>query len=131
MSGAIPWHLMEHQFATMGSYREELAHMIQCEENAFRAGVEYAKHFASLTVSEEKDIGGKSAASIESDLGTSFLDSFQLPFSNQTSSLIETVPLFSKFVKSENRVQTSKALKREAVQFMKGIIWKMDRFKWF
>jgi len=117
MTGAIPWHLMEHQFATTNSYREELAHMIQCEENAFQAGVEFAKHFESISEHKFKESTGKVDSSV---LRPSIFDSLQLPYFSQQSAFKESISILSKLKKLGNHEKYN-SIRREAFQFMGGI----------
>ncbi|KAK7864003.1 hypothetical protein R5R35_000109 [Gryllus longicercus] len=56
MSGSINWDLLESQYFEDVALCEEIRHIIHKEEDAFRAGQEFAKHYPhSMTRVEELD----------------------------------------------------------------------------
>ena len=42
LTGAIPWHLLEKQYFQANAYRDEVLRLIDSEDSAFRAGVDFA-----------------------------------------------------------------------------------------
>ena len=43
LSGAIPWDLLETQYASKNAYKEEVVRLIEFEESAHRAGIDFAQ----------------------------------------------------------------------------------------
>ena len=42
LTGAIPWHLLEKQYFQANAYRDEVLRLIDSEDSAFRAGMDFA-----------------------------------------------------------------------------------------
>lgn len=56
MSGAIPWDVLCKQYQETNAYKDEILHMVHCEENAFRAGKEFAQSLDTIAAfNEEKE----------------------------------------------------------------------------
>ena len=43
LTGAIPWDLLEKQYASRNAYKDEVVRLIEFEESAHRAGVDFAQ----------------------------------------------------------------------------------------
>ena len=59
MTGAIPWDLLCKQYQETNAYKDEILHMVKCEENAFRAGKEFAQSLdtiAAINAEKERNI---------------------------------------------------------------------------
>lgn len=54
MTGSIPWDILEKQYSSLNAYKDEVIHMIESEENAFRAGVEFAQQLDKTALEDEK-----------------------------------------------------------------------------
>ena len=55
MTGAIPWDLLCKQYQEINAYKDDILHMVKCEENAFRAGQEFAQSLDTIAaINEEK-----------------------------------------------------------------------------
>lgn len=117
LTGAIPWGLLKEQYAQSQAFRNEIATIIRCEDNAFRAGREFTQNLIrnesgsdSSTLSTDTYCEVPRLADNDADPeSTSFLgnaDRDRRPATNK--------------VFSEESVQHS-----EALQFMRGI---MDEF---
>ena len=56
MTGAIPWDLLCKQYQEINAYKDDILHMVKCEENAFRAGQEFAQSLDTIAaINEEKE----------------------------------------------------------------------------
>jgi len=49
LTGAIPWDLLTQQYSTSQAFRNEIATIIRCEDNAFKAGVEFTQRLMEET----------------------------------------------------------------------------------
>jgi len=105
LTGAIPWDLLKEQYSKSQAFRNEIATIIRCEDNAFKAG----KEFTQNLMTESRGFEGQ----LDTD---SYCETLL-----KAKSFDERpgVPHSTK-VFSENSVQHS-----EALQFMRGI---MDEF---
>ena len=110
MTGAINWDLLNKQYASSHAFKDDVASLVRCEENAFQAGREFAKsmdHCASAPGQRlsYKDIGfflkfmyffavRDGEASLKNDdQDAQAMEKFRLPF---LSSLSTTLSLTSK-----------------------------------
>jgi len=58
MTGAIPWDVLCKQYQEINAYKDEILHMVKCEENAFRAGREFAQSLDNIAAinSDKQDV---------------------------------------------------------------------------
>lgn len=141
MTGAIPWHFLEKQYSTLSGYREEIIKMVQSEENAFKAGVEFAQNFEELSVSPPSakstnhENGQIFNPTKPTESNNSLLGSIQLPSFSYPSSLLSVrgggLPFLTKFLRNDTNETTTEAIRKEAVQFMRGIMDECTHLKNF
>ena len=56
MTGAIPWDVLCKQYQQNNAYKDEILHMVKCEENAFQAGKEFAQSLDNIAaINAEKE----------------------------------------------------------------------------
>jgi len=143
LTGAINWDLLEKQYCQHDAYKEVVVKMIEFEESAHQAGVDFAQHMDRLAQLEELKQSAarwdhlKTKLNSESDI-KSHLNQFDVPnnlagsfsMGNQTLSP-ESSPnkqKSNKFVEMIPKILRNDAkgagdsLHREAVYFMRGIM---------
>ena len=83
LTGAIPWDLLEQQYASRNAYKEEVVRLIEFEENAHKAGVDFAQtmdRLAQLNVAKTSQIKAEahqpSAKMIQDELISDAMDTF-------------------------------------------------------
>lgn len=103
LTGAIPWDLLKEQYSKSQAFRNEIATIIRCEDNAFKAGQE----FTQKLMTKSRGFEGQ----LESDRYCETLLKSTVGNADSTHS----TKIFS-----EESLQHS-----EALQFMRGI---MDEF---
>jgi len=141
LTGAINWDLLEKQYCQHDAYKEVVVKMIEFEESAHQAGVDFAQHMDRLAQLEELKQSAarwdhlKTKLNSESDIN---LNQFDVPnnqagsfsMGNQTLSP-ESSPnkqKSNKFVEMIPKILRNDAkgagdsLHREAVYFMRGIM---------
>lgn len=110
LTGAIPWDLLKDQYSKSQAFRNEIATIIRCEDNAFKAGQEFTQNL--MTESRGSFEGGQ----LETDRYCETLLNSPVKAVDEKGGKAP----YSTKVFSENSVQHS-----EALQFMRGI---MDEF---
>ena len=150
MTGAIPWDLLEKQYSKQNAYKEEVVRMIEFEESAHRAGIDFAQTMDKIAqinatahlpiTSTDGHLGQLNKKTIEEAVLQKELD----PLSPTSSSWVTkklsdqggkieaafTVPdlpkgyqMVPKLLRNdENKDAARDGLHREAVHFMRGIM---------
>lgn len=152
LTGAIPWDLLEKQYASRNAYKEEVVRLIEFEESAHKAGVDFAQtmdRIAQLNSSKNLQVKAEahppSVRMIQDELVADSLD----PFKNQraqkkptqyvptlyksiTDTMTSSLPelpkdyqqMLPKIIRNDvgKESQGQDGLHREAVHFMRGIM---------
>jgi len=152
LTGAIPWDLLEKQYASKNAYKDEVVRLIEFEESAHRAGIDFAQtmdriaqinaaHTNSLLHSQP-DQHQLSKKAIENEMLKKELDpllspapknsmswakklSFSISGSSKSDTVIPDLPKGYQMVPKllrNDENNESHGLHREAVHFMRGIM---------
>ena len=152
LTGAIPWDLLEKQYASKNAYKDEVVRLIEFEESAHRAGIDFAQtmdriaqinaaHTNSLLQSQP-DQHQLSKKAIENEMLKKELDplsspapkhsmswakklSFSISGSSKSDTVIPDLPKGYQMVPKllrNDENNESHGLHREAVHFMRGIM---------
>jgi len=144
LTGAINWDLLEKQYCQHDAYKEVVVKMIEFEESAHQAGVDFAQHMDRLAQLEELKQSAarwdhlKTKLNSESDIKSQNLNQFDVPTNLAGSFSMENQTLSpesspnkqksNKFVEMIPKILRNDAkgagdsLHREAVYFMRGIM---------
>eukprot|EP00094_Tigriopus_californicus_P011427 TCALIF_11032-PA protein Name:"Similar to Uncharacterized protein C4orf29 homolog (Mus musculus)" AED:0.08 eAED:0.11 QI:77/0.5/0.33/1/1/1/3/129/655 len=122
MASAIPWHVLEEQYSTLSSYRDEIARIVKSEENAFQAGIEFAQTMEDESISGTPFYVG----------GQPRVDKTQVSSKIQMAEIFRSLQLpFMGLFNRSKALSSDDKLKREAVQFMRGIMDECTHLKNF
>merc|ERR1711860_264166 len=88
LADAIPWDLLEKQFYSSEEYRKEILQMLEVEDKAFSAGIEFAQRVAGK---EKDDDEGQSSRQDSSQRSSYFdlISSYAIPQSLNLKSITD------------------------------------------
>ena len=143
LTGAINWDLLQKQYTTYNAYKDEVVRMIEFEESAHQAGVDFAQHMDRLAEIEEmkrerwwsnvQSMQKTDSKEVSETTLTSLLPSkssflpqvnffeTSLPKSAQGKEDEKTFSMLPKIIRSDAS-DSPDSLHREAVYFMRGIM---------
>merc|ERR1712226_406980 len=114
LADAIPWDLVEKQFYSSEEYRKEILQMLEVEDKAFSAGIEFAQRVAGK---EKDDDEGQSSSQRSSYFD--LISSYAIPQSLNLKSITDIGLLKGQILSSSSPAEKRS---KEALSFMHGIM---------
>lgn len=111
LSKAIPWDLLSQQYQDLGEYRQEIRHLVRCEENAFQAGRDFAQAMeATFWPESDPDHGGIGQNSVaeapSGGSGSQFLSSLVSSCNKIGAASLQLIPTKQHFLAASSAIPT-------------------------